>query len=168
MIKDFVEKLQNKGRLNLNNKLYLFDTRGNEDNYSPKLLKENVIELGNNFFQTNDGKYNVFSDGFSTGSQIGLIKGDGKILYESEYSNSNVYYGVLDIKDIKQILYYVNNVTIDSNSDKNNEQKKLVYISTDNKIVTLDKYGKKEFDYNINNLGKVYEFVTAKNLVERD
>lgn len=143
------------------NKLYIYDdkTWDNVDNYELKLLREDVNELGENYFKTINGEYNVFS----SRSDLGLIKDESKILYES---NDNIYYGTLDVADIKEILYYDSSVSYDFDSGKNNEQKKLIYISNDDKLVLLDKNNNKKIAYNTNSLKEIFEFVISKNLVE--
>ena len=80
----------------------------------------------------------------SNRSDLGLIKNESEILYES---NENIYYGILDADDIKEILYYDSSVSYDFDSGKNNEQKKLIYISNDDKLVLLDKDGKEVFSH---------------------
>ena len=84
------------------NKLYIYDDNpfDNVDNYELKLLREDISELGESYFKTINGEYNVFS----SRSDLGLIKDESKILYESD---DNIYYGTLEANDFKEILYYL-------------------------------------------------------------
>lgn len=144
--------------LTVDNKLSIYKIAySNDDNNELKLLREDVSELGENYFKTINGEYNVLS----SRSDLGLIKGESKILYDGK---DPIYYGTLAASDIKEILYYVNSTYYDS--VKYDEQKKLIYIATDGKIVLLDQNGKKSLNYNTNSLNEIFEFVIAKNIVE--
>lgn len=144
--------------LTVDNKLSIYKIAySNDDNNELKLLREDVSELGENYFKTINGEYNVLS----SRSDLGLIKGESKILYDGK---NPIYYGTLAASDIKEILYYVNSTYYDS--VKYDEQKKLIYIATDGKIVLLDQNGKKTLNYNTNSLNEIFEFVIAKNIVE--
>ena len=147
--------------LTTNNELYVYNTNYYDDAAAVeiKLLRNDVAELGEGYFKTVSGEYNVISNS----SELGLIKNESEILYES---SENIYYGVLNAEDIKEILYYDCSVSYDFDSGKNNEQKKLIYISNADKLVLLDKDGKETLEYNTDNITKIFDFVIKKNLVD--
>lgn len=126
-------------------KLYLY---GQDDNeiYNLKLVKEDVKEIGNNYFQTNNGDFYIIS----SYEDMELIKG------ESIAFSDKKYYGVLDIKDIKEIIYYTDFFVLGL---KTYRQEKIIYISNDGSIVLQDKNTKKKLAYNVDNLVEIFNFV---------
>ncbi len=143
------------------NKLYIYEDAEYNGNYVLTLLRSDVIEIGENYFKTTNGDYNVFSNN----EELPLIKSESKMLYDSNQAKSDVYYGTLKETDIKEILYFNDTRYYDS-VDYIDAQKKLIYLSNDNKLVLVDENNKEEIDYDINNLEKIYNFVVKKNLVK--
>ena len=129
------------------NKLYIYDYGVDDvENDGLTLLKNDVSELTETYFKTTDGKFNLYSKY----SILPFIKYESKLLYDSKNYSGDIYYGELDITDIKELIYY-------------NFNKKIIYISNNNKLVLLDENNKEEISYNINNLEKIFEFVTKSN-----
>ena len=131
------------------NKLYVY-TKGETD-YTLTLLREDVIELKNNYFKTSNNDYYIFSEH----SGLSLINGKSELL--SDKDDRRLYSGILKVNDIKDIIYYISSefYAFDDVKDK------MVYISNSGKLVLLDENNKTELDYNSDNLKKIYDFVTT-------
>ena len=128
------------------NKLYIYDYGVDDvENDGLTLLKNDVSELTETYFKTTNGEYNVFSNY----EDMSMIKNEAQLLYDSKEYGQDLYSGILDITDIKELIYY-------------NLGNKLIYISNNNKLVLLEENNKEEISYNINNLKKIFEFVTKK------
>ena len=145
------------------NKLYIYgDLEEDKNNLELKLLRDDVDELGKDYFKTINGEYNIILSSLEQ-DNLAPVKGENKILYDDEYP---IYYGTLDSDDIKEFLYYDSGINDDFSPGKDYEWYKLIYISNDDKIVLLDEKSKKEVAYNTNSIKEIFDFVNSKNFEE--
>ena len=138
------------------NKLYNYEFNINDDDNNSKttLLASNVEELGQTYFKTTNGEYNII---FSS-SQMFLLKNKNEIL--NAKGKSVYYYSTLDVNDIKKPLYYKSQ-KIEYGDKRGTINNKFIYISTDNQIVLMDENGSKKLSSDINNLEEIYQFVIS-------